>query len=58
MSTRLALTGRGLRLTGLLQAAGARQPPEQFGVALLITENRERLVDELGNALAIRETAS
>lgn len=58
MRRSLGLTARGLRLTGRPDAARIPPQPPVTPAALLVTESGARLVDELGNALAIRETAS
>lgn len=56
MRRSLELTNRGLRLTGRPRAATPAPPSAQ--PTLLVTELGEQLVDELGNALAIRDTPS
>ncbi len=51
MPRRLAITGRGLRLTGSARPADASPPPPPSD-NLLVTETGAILVDELGQALS------
>lgn len=58
MRRTLRVRGLGLGLTGRTQAARQQTTPPSGTATVLVTELGERLVDELGNALAIKEIVS
>ncbi len=52
MTRRLAITGRGLRITGNARPDSYTTPPPPPTQNLLVTETGATLVDELGQAIS------